>query len=337
MRRAIPDPLSICLIIAILASPLFGERLLSPSQALALPENQVATLIAVGPGADADRYRFRQLASEEAPIELRLPEAAPKELVPGSKWWVGFSELKRQPPEPRAFMRDPDGPRVLLLEGVGLALFPATTSVGLLLDAPKEDATEAVEGERLDAALELIGAPDGSLRRLAATEFGLNTGLWPGLSPPRLAILGRAFANLSAEPYLQFRLLEGARGAAAAGVEGAAGRAVDWAREALTLASLEPDTASYEPALQIMALEVLSERGGNDDAPVVLRLLGSSHPAVGRHAVWALREVGPERLVEAAPGILASGASNAETQRVLAAVYKQLSKETEASKDSPEH
>jgi hypothetical protein len=327
MPRPSLHPLSICLAGALLGSLVAAEGLRSPSQTLDLPENRLERLTAVEPGSEAGRYRFRETSAEGAVLELRLPEGAPAELAQGSTWWVGFSELKRQPPDPRTFVLDPEGPRVLLLEGVGAALFPATPAVGTVLGALRdEDGFPAnVGAERLGAVLEILDAPEANLRRLAATEIGLNSQLWSGLSAERLESLGDAFIAAANEPYIRFRLLEAARGASEAGLAGAFRAASDWAREALEAADLEADGASYDPALQILALGTLANQGASRDAPSVLRLLQSSHPAVGREAVWTLRSLAPDLLVESAPALLASESLNPETRRVLEAVLRRLS------------
>jgi hypothetical protein len=133
--------------------------------------------------------------------------------------------------------------------------------------------------------------------------------------------LRRALEGADADPYLRFALLQVADGLAGIGIVDG-----DWvaaqSREALADSPLAPDFTTHQPALAILALETLVERGTVEDADLAARQLDSTHPTVGATAVRALFALAPDRAAELGRAALASGALNAETRQVLEAYLR---------------
>ncbi len=294
-------------------------RVRSPLETLALPEHQVARLAAVGV-EDEGRYRFRRLeATPEEPedLVLRVPAAVEAELEPGAAYLAGYSEIVPVPRARRTFRRDPAGPRLLELEGVGPALFADDPALrALLVPAPEAPPDAAAQVAALG---ELLGRDDARLRRLAASELALRADLWPAATAATESALAGAFAAAGDDLYTRYRALEAAAGIAPSGPAAPASWLPEACREVLDGAPIELELGSYHPILLLTALEALARHGEAADAARVERHLDSSSSGVGKAALAALEALAPECAPAAAAAALARGALHAETRRAVEA------------------
>jgi len=300
------------------AAPAHPAALESPLTILRRPENQVAVARALGPGQAGYRFAVLQPLHGDSGGELSLRTAALGEVAveAGRRYIVGFSDLLWQPLQ-RAFVRDPEGHRLLAVDGVGAALFDDRAPLRRLL-ATGPGVAPPPPSRTVKLLLELLDASDRTSHHLAATELQMQPALWEAFDRRRVGRLRRALEGSGGDPYRRFELLQVADGLARIGATGG-----DWvaaaSREALTDLPLAPDFSTHEPALAIFSLQTLAERGTASDAGLVARQLESTHPTVGATAVGALFALAPDEAPDLGRAALASGALNAETRQLLEA------------------
>ena len=304
----------------LVAVPALPAELQSPLTALSRPENRVALVRSLGPGPGGQRFAVIAPLHGEASGELALRTEGLGELCvdPGRRVIVGFTDLLWRPLE-RAFVLDPEGPRLLAVDGVGPALLADHAALHRLL-ARGESLPDA---QTVDLLLDLLAVRDPPSRHLAATELQMQPTLWTSFGRKEVRRLRRALEDAVEDTYLRFELLQ-----VAAGLAGLGATDADWVatacRDALADVPVSPDFATHEPALAIFALQAIAERGGAEDAGLVARHLESTHPTVGAAAARSLFAVDPEQARVLAAEALARGTLHAEARQTLEALLRRV-------------
>lgn len=212
---------------------------------------------------------------------------------------------------------DPDGPRVLGVPAVGLAVFENSEAMRTLVRAHPEDApfTDAM---RLEAVLEQLGSEDVLSRRFVLAELALDPELRALAGEPELAVLKETLGSGSLEPVAHEYLLR----AALPMIDSWGG---DWlaasCRKVAEENGPELNLASPIPSLLVMTLETLGQTGEAKDAELARKHVVSNNPGVGKAAFQALVLLDRELAAEVAPGIIAQEDLHPDTRRFVAGFF----------------
>lgn len=299
---------TICLSLA----PVEAARLGPPSATLAQPDVKVL-VVTVADKHSPNRALFRVskiLKGEAEPeVLLRMDPASLAQLEPGRPYLIGYSELRTNPLFRKGAEKDPEGPHLVELAGVGDAWFedsPAMRTVAL--------GAEASGRPVLEALLDVLEAEDSRQQRFAVFELYGRTELLRTISKSDLKRVLGVLERSGLDPLSRNFLLQAMRFSP---VELGRGWLAAQCRQVLDGAALELNPLSNVPDLVRNSALLLGEVGTAGDVGRLARHLQSNDSGVGKAALTAMDRLDREEARRLASTMLESGQLKDEVRMQL--------------------
>lgn len=285
-----------------------------------------AVVVAEGAYADAPapgRLRFVDVTALHgtAPTEVTVvsPFEAQQALKSGQHYLLAYSERARSPTEPRGWVRNPQGPTLLVKTGLEPALLPATPAVRQLLVAAR-DRDYIKSRPFLRKVLKGLRHPDPALQRLFAAELFGRTALRAQLQAAdrrRIRVFAR---DAGSDPLAREYLLSAAQ-------------VFDpqlggwWRSLALEILETEPVATRRDARNEVLvwsAFAIVSSEGLSPSRASGERWMRSGNGALAEQALLTLRRIAPEREREALQEALAAPNLSAQTRAFLLEYQRRL-------------
>ncbi len=309
-----PSTISVLLLAMVLApvAPIAAKLLLPASQALRGEHHQImeATVVAI-PAADrVTLRRERKLYGHPAAaVTVRLEPRSVAALEVGQRCLIAYSDWYKVR-FPGRSGKDPEGPQVLRVPGVGQALFAPSRVARRLLTQSSELDDQAL----LDLLIKGLKQADPATQRLFIADLMPRRQLHAALGERRLAALAAFGSDPHVDPEAREYLLATAQ-------RPPHSLGASWwsrsARHLLRSSELDLDPISPRPQLIRTALRALPRHPEVEDFDLAARWLHSPHGGLVRGAVKALGALDRRRLAAAIERALASADLPATSRAVL--------------------
>lgn len=212
---------------------------------------------------------------------------------------------------------DPDGPRILGVPAVGLAVLANTEAMRTLVREHPEDAPLTDE-MRLEAVLEQLGHEDVLSRRFVTAELALGPELRALVGKEQLGLLKETLASGVLEPVAHEYLLRAAKPM----IDSWGG---DWlaedTRAIVASHGAELDLLSPIPSLLVTAFKTLQVTGKASDAELARPHVASNNPGVGKAAFNTMVALDEALAKKAAPELLSREDLHGDIRRVVASFW----------------
>ncbi len=281
------------LLAGLVSGPAGAARLAPPSESITAPQNTVVVAEVVHTREASAVLRVHEALHGEASgdVEVRLTLGAEELHEKGANLVVAYSDLAREPRHGKGWVRDPNGPIVVVVPAVGAAVLEDSASMRLLGSSRKEGAPLNDE-DILAAILDQLPRPHVQSRRFVLAELVLRPNLLDLLDGAGRGRLRETLESGQLEPMARDYLLQALL--PIAGQE----QIRPWLAQECraTVAASEPrlDLMSSNPAMLKTAIKVLAGIGAPGDVPELGKHLSSNNPAVARQAWKAILSLDPK-------------------------------------------
>lgn len=304
------------LLLLLLSTLVMAARPTPPPLDLLLDPDVV---VAEGSYADAPapgRLRFVKVAALHgtAPPEVTVvaPYESERTLEVGLRYFLAYSERSRSPTEPRAWVRNPRGPTLLVKTGLEPGLLPATPAVRQLLMAAR-DRDYVKSRPYLRQVLKGLHSSDPSLQRLFAAELFGRTALRAQLRNSDRRQIRSVARDARSDPLAREYLLS-----AAQVFDPQLGRW--WRQLALEILETEPVAPQRGARNEVLVWTAFGIVNSEQLAPALVsgeRWMRSGNGALAEQALLTLRRVAPAREREALAEALAAPELDVQTRAFL--------------------
>ncbi|GAA0720983.1 hypothetical protein [Dokdonella soli] len=283
---------------ALVAPCAYADRLASPLELIYQPTNSLITgkLIEINPAGRLVFVRGQVLSGEDHPperIDVRVSASLLSQVKLNQDYILAYTAYISSPMQAEKMIRNPDGPRLLVSNGLEPALFRDTAPIRALLRLGSSE--HGRESRRtLDALLDALGGADPALQNLAAAEIALNEDLRARIRATDRGRVETFVRNAEAPPAARTTLLElAAREPARFGE----GWWLDVAQGLVAGMPLDGYAAASDGrgGLVRSALGLLDRRSVKLPSSALIRWVRSDSSAIAEVALLMLRRQAPEQ------------------------------------------
>ncbi|MBT8059779.1 MAG: hypothetical protein KJO33_09295 [Gammaproteobacteria bacterium] len=316
--------LAVMMLVMMTPPVLAAKRLGPPIEELQSTPDRVRIVAATAgdnstPGQILFKVSERLFGESPDVIELRTDAESHADVEIGEPYIVAWSYMRRNRAVKGGWEKNPDGPSIVTIMGLGSpALFRQTEELSFLFSPGTID-DPALKAEQLDALLAQMARNDAHARGLAVAELYLREDLAETFSPERAAQLKSLFESSAMTPQHLELLIRAA-------LEVPGELTDPWLAEELRRIIIQHgtqyDLASFVPALVRTAARGLQQTGSAGDIGLLTLLLYSNNPGVAKAATAAMNAIDPDAAAARARQALERGWIHSETRRALT-VYLQ--------------
>ena len=307
------------LVIAMMQPALAAKRLGPPIENLQSEPERIRIVVAEAQGKkEPNRVLFSisERLSGEGPGEVlvRTREEDFADVVVGRSYVLAWSDLRRNRRLVAGWEKDPEGPFVVQVIGLGsTALFEDTPEIRFLFAASAAD-DPVNSGRQLDALLAQMQREDLRSRGLVITELYLRPDLTEVMIPEQVEALKTVLQTQPLDPQHRDYLFRSA-------VRLPGELTSPWLAEAFRKTIIEYgtqyDLSSFVPGLVRTAARGLEQTGEPSDIDLLSNLLYSNNPGVSEAALVALDHIDSTAAAGKAEQAIERGWIHDETRRVL--------------------
>lgn len=311
--------ISALLILVMMQSAIAAKRLGPPVEDLRSDPARTRIVIAVASEKTQSTsilFSISERLSGESPdkLLLRIDKETFADVVIGRSYLVAWSDLRRSRRVVSGWEKDPDGPYIVKLPGLGSAALFENSPQMRFLFAGGTNVKPDASSHQINALLEQMQRQDFRSRGLVIMELYLRPNLAKQMNLPQAKVLKVILQSLELDPQQRDFLLRAALGVPQE-------LSSPWLGEAFRKIIIEHgtqyDLGSFVPGLVRTAARGLQQTGGPDDIELLSMLLYSNNPGVAKATLATMDHFDPEATVVKAQQALGRGWIHEETRRVL--------------------